>query len=350
MSGYRHGGDHYRNVVDLDFSISVNPFPLPERVCQAMVFALKRVGEYPDLQQEKLKKALGHSRSVSGGCILPGNGASELLLGVFHAIRPETTFSFIPDYNGYGYCSSAVGSQFIPTSDLLSGNDHRRFLHNMTNGDLLVFSHPNNPTGQLFSFEELSDIIDCCKNAFGWIVIDASFLDLTERANENWNFLRKKVEEYERLMVLTSVTKSFALAGLRLGYLIGHKKTLARIGRHLPEWNISVLAEEAGIACADEAQYLRRCAKDLQGLRADLAAELMQLGIQSIPSQSNYLLLHTGYPLYQALLKKRILIRDCRDFQGLTCGWYRLAVRTRKENAKLLTAVRECVRDWNDVK
>lgn len=343
MSGYRHGGDHYRNVVDLDFSISVNPFPLPEKVCRAMGFALKRMGEYPDLQQEQLKKALGYCRGVSDECILPGNGASELLLGVFHAITPEQTFSFIPDYNGYVYCSSAVGSRFIPISDLLSDSDPCRFLHNMTNRDLLVFSHPNNPTGKLFSFKELSDIIDCCKNAYGWIVIDASFLDLTERANENWEFLRKKVEEYERLMILASFTKSFALAGLRLGYLISHEKTLERIGRHLPEWNISVLAEEVGIACAGEKLYLRQCAKDLQGLRSDLTEELMQLGIQSIPSQTNYLLLHTGYPLYQALLERRILIRDCRDFQGLTCGWYRLAVRTRKDNTRLLNAVRESV-------
>ena len=115
-----HGGDIYRNAVGMDFSTSVNPYPLPENVALAMQKALERAGQYPDLRQERLRNAVAKRYGITPDQIVCGNGASELLMAVFHAVRPKRTIVREWDYGGYRRCAEAVGS------DIVSGEEWQK--------------------------------------------------------------------------------------------------------------------------------------------------------------------------------------------------------------------------------
>ena len=111
----------------------------------------------------------------------------------------------------------------------------------------------------------------------------------------------------------------------------------------LPEWNLSTFAQAAGVAAAGEETYVRESAAYLRDERIRLTSELRKMGIQVFDSEVNYILIYSEAPLYDRLLGKKILIRDCSNFAGLGRGYYRVAVRTREENDKLVKAIGECI-------
>ena len=361
MNTITHGGDIYRNKVSADFSTSVNPYPLPENVVAAMQRALKRAGQYPDLRQERLRGALAAHYGVMPEQVVCGNGASELILAVFHAIRPGQTVLQRADYGGYRRCAGAVGSEVIRVDSI---NDRfpdteKSGVGNPDQDFLLLFSLPNNPTGRLMSQQTLMRYFPYCKDHHLWLVIDASFLDLTEQAKTYWKLLLQFVDQYDRCIVISSFTKSFALPGARMGYLFCDRCVADRIREQLPECNVSVIAEEAGIACLQEWAYLSECIENIAAERKRVSEALKGFGFTVYPSDANFILFRAGIPLYEALLEQGILIRDCADFfagqekSGLLSDeageneafggghYYRIAVRQKRDNTLLLESMDE---------
>ena len=338
-----HGGDIYRNAVGMDFSTSVNPYPLPENVALAMQKALERAGQYPDLRQERLRNAVAKRYGITPDQIVCGNGASELLMAVFHAVRPKRTIVREWDYGGYRRCAEAVGS------DIVSGEEWQKRQAEEDRDALFVFSLPNNPTGRLPEAEELEEYVRYCQDSNCWLVIDASFLDLTEQAEAYWKCLMAYVSRYDRCMILSSFTKSFALPGIRIGFLFGAATAADRVRRQLREWNVSAVAEEAGLACLAERGYLTECVGKIAAERRRVSEILEGFGLAVGQSDANFVLFRSEIPLYEALLQKGMLIRDCADFfaeqnpgdccDGRDSGqayFYRIAVRRQEENDLLL--------------
>ena len=153
-----------------------------------------------------------------------------------------------------------------------------------------------------------------------------------------------EIEEYPNLLLVQAFTKLYAIPGVRLGFLVsGNEGLVQKIGRQLPEWNLSVFAQEAGIACAKEKEFVEQTVWYVQKERAFLAEQLQKMGLEVFDGEGNFILLYTEKPLYELLLKRGILIRDCRNFKGLTKGYYRLAVKSREENKILLREIGECL-------
>jgi len=342
-----HGGDIYRNKVQLDFSVNVNPLGVPESVMQIMREALLQVDRYPDLSCENLKKSIAEYFQVIPERILCGNGASELITTVCRWKMPQKGIVTGPGFSGY--CKALEGvfcemqihylkaeKQFVPGEELLEQVEKEK-------ADILFLANPSNPTGVLLDRKFLEKLLLQCQKTNTTVVLDECFMELTGQA-ENCSMSREEdLRRFDNLLIVRAFTKSFAIPGIRLGYLLcGNVKTAMEIEKQLPEWNVSVIAQAAGVAALKCKDYIRESVAYIAKEREKMAEQLVLLGAAVIPSKANYLLFQwPGDTLYEQLLQKGILIRDCSDYAGLTKGYYRVAVRKAEENAVLLQAMRD---------
>ncbi len=335
----RHGGDIYRNRVQMDFSVNINPLGAPPQVAEALSRAAAQTSVYPDPEGRALKEAFSRSLQVPEEFFLFGNGASELLMALAHALKPRRALIPAPSFSGYGYAVQAAGGEavYLPLSKERGYLPGEEFLEALSEGiDLAFFANPNNPTGRLADKGYVKRLLSRCLKKQIPLVLDECFVEFCGPEAS----LLEDLESYGNLLLLRACTKTYAIPGVRLGYLLCSDAALReRIGRQLPEWNLSVFAQAAGVACAGQQAYLKRTAEYVQAQRAYLAQGLEGLGFQVCDSQAPFVLFYSGRPLYEKLLEQGILIRDCADFKGLSRGYYRAAVKTGRENEALLEAL-----------
>ncbi|MCM1175621.1 MAG: aminotransferase class I/II-fold pyridoxal phosphate-dependent enzyme [Blautia sp.] len=334
-----HGGDVYRNRVTLDFSVNINPLGMPEPVRAALHRAAEACGRYPDMEAEELKKAVGGMLSVPQDFLLFGNGASELLLAAARGLEPKKTVIPVPSFYGYEYAALAAGSEILYYETRReNGFGIAEDIYGVLAGDaeLLFLANPNNPTGVLLRKEKIRELARHCRDRGIYVVLDECFIEF---CGNRFSML-PEIREFDNLILVRSFTKSFAIPGARLGYLLcGNRPVLERIAGQLPEWNLSCFAQEAGCACAEQAAFLLETEAYVKKERRFLEDGLRRKGFPVFPSEADFILFYSEEPLYEKLLEKGILIRDCADFRGLGPGFYRAAVRRREDNEKLLASL-----------
>lgn len=336
-----HGGDIYRNQVTLDFSVNVNPLGIPGEVEAALHDAVKECGKYPDISAEKLSRAVSDMLQIPKEYLLFGNGASELFMAIMHGIRPKKTVIPVPSFYGYEYAAEAASenvwyyimkeeAQFCLQED---------FLEALTEDtELLFLANPNNPTGSLLQKEYLYQLLNHCRDQGIYVVLDECFIEF---CGEEYSMLRE-LERFDNLMIVRAFTKIFAIPGVRLGYLMCSNKTLReRIRRQLPEWNLSVFAQIAGCACAKQRVFIQQTVDYVREERQFLEKNLREMELQIFPGTADFILLYTKYPLYNKLLERGIMIRSCENFKGLSEGFYRIAVKSREENERLIQILKK---------
>lgn len=344
-----HGGDIYRNSIAIDFSVNCNPLGMPHAAKKALHRAVMQCGAYPDIEAQALKEAVGSMLGVPNESLLFGNGASELFMAIVHGLRPKKTVIPIPSFYGYEYAAKAAGSEilyyelkqengFCVTEDLCE---------KLTDEvDLLFLANPNNPTGRLLEKETGMTLLQRCREKGIYVVVDECFIEFCAGCPS----LLSEPETIDRLLLVRSFTKIYSIPGVRLGYLLcNNRKLLTKIAGQLPEWNLSCFAQEAGCACAKETAFVKETEQYVAQERVFLERELKQRGFQVFPSATNFILFHTknepaAAALYKQLLTQGILIRDCENFRGLGKGFYRIAVKTREENIRLLQALAQTER------
>lgn len=340
-----HGGDIYRNQVEMDFSVNGNPLGIPEAVKAALYEAVESCSNYPDISAEKLKKAVSGMLAVQEENLLFGNGASELFMATIHGLKPKKTVIPVPSFYGYEY-SATTGDGEIVYYKTKEENDfclQEDFLSVLTEDvDVLFLANPNNPTGNLMSRKELLNVLTCCKEKGIYVVLDECFIEFCDKECS----VIREIKRFPNLILVRAFTKIFAIPGVRLGYLVcSDLLLLETISRQLPEWNISVFAQTAGYECAMQTAFVEKTAAYIEKERQFFETELKKAGYKVFPGKANFLLIYCEYPLYDKLLDKGILIRDCENFRGLSKGFYRIAVKSRKENETLLRTIGEL--KWN---
>ena len=337
-----HGGDIYKNKVKFDFSVNVNPLGIPKGVEDALHQAVERCLEYPDIQAFELKEAVAKQLAVPKEYLLFGNGASEVFMGIMHALKPRKVLIPVPSFYGYQYVAEAIESEIRYFSmekenSFLLG---KKLLEALTEDiDVLFLANPNNPTGKRLERDYLREVLAICREKGIYVVLDECFISFCEGDVS----LVSEIEEYPNLLLVQAFTKLYAIPGVRLGFLISSNKILLqKIARQLPEWNLSVFAQEAGIACVKEKAFVKQTVEYVKKERAFLTEQLQKMGLEVFDGEGNFILVYTEKPLYELLLERGILIRDCQNFKGLTKGYYRIAVKSREENKILLREIGEC--------
>ena len=344
-----HGGDIYQNNVELDFSVNINPLGIPKKVKEEMHKAIDSCEHYPDISHTKLIAKIAENYHIPAEHILCGNGASELFVAIVHAVRPRKIIIPVPSFFGYeraaGVTDAVVTYYEMKESDNFCLTEN--FLQELQEDvDLLFLANPNNPVGNTIEESLLEQICDRCKEKQITVVLDECFLEFTEKKGF---FSKHNLYDYPNVIVVKAFTKLYAIPGVRLGFLFcGGKEQTDRISLQLPEWNISVIAEAAGLAALEEKEYCDETVSYIRTEREYLEKELENADIQVFPGEADFLLLKTKQPLYDRLLEQKILIRDCSNYKGLQTGYYRVAVKQHEDNEKLIAAIKKGRQDSQD--
>lgn len=340
-----HGGDVYRHKGVLDFSANVNPLGTPESVLNAAKESLHNVEHYPDVRKQELFTALAEYERVPQEWLICGNGAAELIFSFCWASKPEKALLAVPTFAEYEQALRACGCEirysYLQEKDGFLLKDS--FLTELTPDlDVLFLCNPNNPTGLLIEPLLLEKIIATCRTYEIRLVLDECFVDFVE--NPDRVTCKGILKDNRHLFLLKAFTKRYAMAGLRLGYGICSDETLLDKMNHIVQpWNVSIPAQAAGTAALKEINYVNLARNLVRTEREYLIAELCKLKMTVYDSKANYIFFEGPAGLYDKLLEKKILIRNCGNYPGLREGYYRIAVRTREENEQLVEAMRAII-------
>lgn len=337
-----HGGDIYRNQIRLDFSVNTNPLGMPDPVKEALHQAVEEAENYPDIRAQALSAAVAEQLQVRKEQLVFGNGASELFHAVLHAIKPSKILIPAPSFLGYEEAAKAIDCEVIFYEMKKEENFclTDRILDVLDENISLVFlANPNNPVGNLVEPELIFQIAEKCRQCDITLVLDECFMELTGK-EQTYSFL-KRLDEFPNVVVIRAFTKLYAIPGVRLGYLVCEQNLAEKIRLQLPEWNLSVFAQRAGVAAIKEQEYIARAVVCIQTQRQFLFEELQAAGCSVFDSDADYLLFYSEMPLYELFLQRGILIRDCSNFRGLQRGYYRIAVKSEEQNRMFAEVLRE---------
>jgi threonine-phosphate decarboxylase len=322
----------------LDFSANTNPYgPSPAVRAAVANVSLER---YPDREALALRATLSESLDVPAGRILAGNGASELIwLAALAFVRPGDEVLVIgPTYGEYARAATLMGGR-VNSWKARAADDFEPDAVAVADqlgwpGPRLVFvCSPNNPTGTTLAPEVLAVLAR--RQPRTLFVVDEAYQRFAA-------YLGSALEvTAENLLVLRSLTKDCGLAGVRLGYAVGAEPVIEALRRVQPPWSVSAVAQAAGLAALSDPAHRAGSLQLLQEAKGELVAGLARLGLRPVPSVVPFFLVRVGNgaDFRGALLKRRILVRDCASF-GLP-EYVRISTRRPEENERLLTAIRE---------
>ena len=241
----------------VSFSANVNPLGISPLLRETLAAHIDAISSYPDREYLSLRKCIGEYVGTDYENIIMGNGSTELISLFIQLKHPKKALIIGPTYSEYEREISLGGGTCLyyplrEEQDFVL--DERHFTAQLHEGiDLLVLCNPNNPTGVLASRGLLKRMLDTCAQAGAILVADECFLDFVVAKEGETESLKSFLEGYDNLFLVKAFTKTFGIPGLRLGYgLCGNLEVLERMREATQPWNVSVPAQEAGIAAAKE--------------------------------------------------------------------------------------------------
>jgi adenosylcobyric acid synthase len=325
----------------LDFSANINPLGPPDCLRQVISRCLSGVMHYPDPYCTDLRKAIASVFSVAAEQIVCGNGSTEILYALPHALDVTRAVIPVPSYIDYSAAAARAGmdtTTILPAAENEFSVNWRRVEQKLSGGEMVIAGQPGNPAGMMFDPAALLELADRHLSTF--FIVDEAFADFVV------GYRSLAVHGRPNIIVLRSMTKFYAIPGLRLGYALAPASIVKRILSILPPWSVGSLTQAAGVAVLDDHAYAEKTRREVTQLREQLHRGLADLGgIVVFPSAANYLLARVerknlnASELARNLLAHRIAIRVCNNYAGLDERYFRVAVRTAQENERLLDAM-----------
>jgi len=321
----------------LDFSASINPLGPPEWLSGVVMANLREVEHYPDPEYSRLVEAVVARYGVEAGRVVVGNGSAEIIATLPRVLRASEALIPVPAYVDYARAAAEAGLA-VGTLVLEEGNDFAldtgRLSSRLGGGELVFIGRPNNPTGSLCPREDLVALVSAHPRS--WFVVDEAFVEFTADPG-------LLGVDLPNLVVLRSLTKMYAIPGLRLGIAVAPAGVAEALRRAMVPWSVNVLAQAVGVAALSDQQYVAATRAFVDRERGRLATRLARLpGLRVFPAAANYLLakIEAGpadaADLAGYLLQRGSAIRVCDDFEGLDRRYFRIAVRTSAENDRLV--------------
>ena len=330
----------------IDFSASINPLGCPEEVHKVILERFVDIRNYPDSECVNLKKAIADKIPCNDSNIIVGNGSNELFYLIPRAMKPKQGVLLQPTFSEF---KDALSSANVEVVELANNDGNFPLINtNLSNlmniEDGMVFlCNPNNPTGQLTL---KSDILELIKgNSNRLIVVDEAFMDFVDDS-EKYSVI-KEAPLIDNLIVVRSLTKFYGFPGLRLGYLVANESNVNKLMQFKEPWTVNTFAQIAGDVAINDAEFAVNTRQYVSCEKAFLYEGLTDIkGIRPLQPSVNFILVRihnaeiTSSGIQDLLINDNIIIRDCSNFIGLSDKYFRVAVRTRKENQKLLSALR----------
>ncbi len=325
----------------LDFSASINPLGPPECLRPTVSRQLEQVVHYPDPDSHDLVEAIARHEGVPAERIVAGNGSTELLFVLARAMKRRRAVVPVPSY--VDYITAARDAEM--EIDTLSLDERAGFALDWTalekrlrGGEMVLLGQPNNPTGLAFDTGKFRAFAAAHPDTA--FVVDEAFAEFIA----GYATLMRDVGA--NVIVLRSLTKFYAIPGLRLGFAVTHAGTAEALRHRLPPWSVNTLAQAVGVAVLADADYARRTREYVRAQRESLTKALQELpGLYVYPGAANFLLVRLDRAgldapaLARRLLEEGIAIRTFSPEQHLDGRFFRIAVRTEEENARLRAAL-----------
>ena len=336
MERYEHGGQVYdaagRAGDWLDFSANINPLGLSEKVLRTLEENLRCVVNYPDPQAVELKRAIAERYDVPEKNLVVLNGAAEFFYLYLNATRPRRVIIPVPSFSEYERAARAAGCDV----ELVITNAAKGFALDVSRlrGDCVIIGRPNNPTGNLIDAEEILRLAEVSS-----VLVDESFIDFLDVES-----VRRLVSD--KISVVQSLTKIFAIPGLRLGFAVVEENLARRLNLSKDVWNVNFLAQKAGVAALTDEDYLRRTRAWLAAEKNFFVERLSNLrGVEVFPPSVNFVLFRheQAERILKELRREKILLRSCANLAGLDGSYLRSAIRSREENLKLFNELEKFV-------
>ncbi|MFL6450322.1 MAG: pyridoxal phosphate-dependent aminotransferase [Bryobacteraceae bacterium] len=328
-----HGGDifaiaaargwDWRDVAD--FSASINPLGPAPGVRAAICQAVDRIQHYPEREPKRLREALSETWKVPMDSILLGNGATELIFFIARLFKQRASSLAAPVFSEF--------HRAFPDAHLSSLSDPETW----PGKEMLVLTTPANPTGTSIELAVLRRRLEQSPEP---VIVDESFGEFSNLPSAS-----ALVADFPHLIVLRSLTKFYALPGLRLGALVADASVLSEWRKRREPWQVNVLAEQAALAALADQHHSQRTVEFVRKERDFLMEEIEGIpGTVPHRSDANFIYVSLSYRAQEVtdhLLRSKVLVRNCADWPGLEGEAVRIAVRTRSENERLLRA-------WNE--
>ena len=385
-----HGGNIYKifrekNIKEiLDYSSNINPYGIPESLKKRITENLEILERYPDPDYIELRQKLAHLNKVDVSNIILGNGATEIIFLFMKVINPKKILIAAPTFGEYERAAKATervedsiilgnsnkkkddekssGKQKIEIEyfELKESDYFKLNIHNLKNElekkyDLLIICNPNNPTGKFLKLSETEQILKECNKYNTKLFIDEAFIDFLKDGMKE-SIINTK-ENKQNLFVARAFTKFFAIPGLRLGYGIYFDKKLEKgISEKKEPWSVNNIAEMAGLTVLDDTEYIEKTLKWITEEKTYVYEKLNEIsGIKpyktevnfiTVKIEDNFILKGLNVKiLREKMLEQGILIRDASNFNFLDERFFRLAIKDRESNDRVIEVLRGIFRE-----
>ena len=367
-----HGGNIYKifreKNIDkiLDYSSNINPYGVPENLKKEIfekVFVLER---YPDPDYIELREKIAEKNNLNIENIIVGNGATEIIFLCMKILSPKKVLIVSPTFGEY---ERAIKASTLANDSLeinyFELKETENFVLNVknleteleNNYDLLILCNPNNPTGQFLKLKKLEEILKICEQKNTKLFIDEAFVEFVEDW-ENESIINSK-ENKENLFVIRAFTKFFAIPGLRLGYGICFNNNLLKKMLEKKEpWSVNNIADLAGKTVLDDENYIQKTKEWIKDQKKYMYENLNKIeGLRAYKTEVNFILLKIEDNLLEKgldvknlrkkMLEKGILIRDASNFIYLDKRYFRLAIKDKLNNEKVIETLTSILKNYN---
>lgn len=367
-----HGGNIYKifreKNIDkiLDYSSNINPYGLPESLKKEIFEKLFVLERYPDPDYIELREKIAEKNNLNIENIIVGNGATEIIFLFMKILSPKKVLIVSPTFGEY---ERAIKSSILADNSLeinyFELKEAENFVLNIknleteleNNYDLLILCNPNNPTGQFLKLKKLEEILKICEQKNTKLFVDEAFVEFVEDW-ENESIINSK-ENKENLFVIRAFTKFFAIPGLRLGYGICFNNNLLKKMLEKKEpWSVNNIADLAGKTVLDDENYIQKTKEWIKDQKKYMYENLNKIeGLRAYKTEVNFILLKIEDNLLEKgldvknlrkkMLEKGILIRDASNFIYLDKHYFRLAIKDKLNNEKVIETLTSILKNYN---
>lgn len=328
----------------LDFSANINPLGPPPILREKWEQLFEVVSDYPDPEGQQLKKKLAEKEHILENQILIGNGGAELISLIGRLLAGKRVVIVQPAFSEYEEACQINSCQIEyvqltgPTWEL----DLKVLSEKLIDADALFLCNPCNPTGVYYDKSTLVHLMKETQRQQCLFIIDEAFYDFVT----DYESIVHCLNDFENLLIIRSMTKMFAIPGLRLGYLLANEKIIEQFSSYQPQWSMNALALKAGEWCLESKSFIEDTRALIEAEREKLFSFYQENGFAVSPSRVNFYLLKDPtrkeqLPLFQFLLDRGIIPRHTMNFPGLEGEWLRFAIKSPKHNEKLMEAMKE---------
>ncbi len=328
----------------LDFSANINPLGWPP-IQDVLNSEMQRLGHYPDSRYTKFREAAASFVDVRPENIVPASGSSEIIRLFSETTLCEGDVAIIPfpTFGEYENQSRLFGA-VIRRTDLGPSGEIDIADSSLQDAQSIFLCNPNNPTGCLLPRSKVEELARRCEHFETFFLVDEAFIELSDPEQS----IAGLAPEMSYLVVMRSLTKSFGVPGLRLGFGVANGEMAKILNRARIPWSISSIASAAAVELLKHHDHLEKARSVIKTELCWLTAQLAKLGLKPGKSSVNFILVNielsglSSGELTRRMVDQGILIRDCQSF-GLGDGYIRVAVRNRDENERLIAALQSVI-------